>query len=68
MSLTSKYYFAGEHIKTWRSRYFVLLSNGDFFGFREKPESGLSGPLNNFTVKGKFKSMYTLCKNDSSLL
>ncbi|KAI0237557.1 RAC-gamma serine/threonine-protein kinase [Lamellibrachia satsuma] len=41
----------GEHIKTWRPRYFVLCDNGSFFGFRNKPEHGLNDPLNNFTVR-----------------
>lgn len=42
----------GEHIKNWRPRYFVLLDDGSLKGFRNKPEHGLSDPLNNFTVKG----------------
>ena len=44
---------AGEHIKTWRPRYFVLCDNGSFLGFKAKPEHGLSDPLNNFTVRGE---------------
>lgn len=43
-----------EHMKTWRKRYFVLFENGDFLGFKDKPESvseKLSEPLNNFTVQ-----------------
>ena len=43
----------GEHIKTWRPRYFVLCDNGSFLGFKAKPEHGLSDPLNNFTVRGE---------------
>ena len=43
---------SGEHIKNWRKRYFILLEDGAFFGFRAKPDHGLADPLNNFTVKG----------------
>ncbi|GAB6020897.1 RAC-alpha serine/threonine-protein kinase [Chamberlinius hualienensis] len=42
----------GEHIKNWRSRYFVLQDDGSLIGFKAKPEHGLNDPLNNFTVKG----------------
>lgn len=42
----------GEHIKNWRARYFVLMDDGSLIGFKNKPEHGLSDPLNNFTVKG----------------
>jgi RAC serine/threonine-protein kinase len=42
----------GEHIRNWRSRYFVLLDDGSLIGFKTKPEHNLSDPLNNFTVKG----------------
>jgi RAC serine/threonine-protein kinase len=43
----------GEHIKNWRSRYFVLLDNGSLVGFKNKPdETSMNDPLNNFTVKG----------------
>ncbi|XP_067011381.1 RAC serine/threonine-protein kinase isoform X2 [Anabrus simplex] len=43
----------GEHIKNWRSRYFMLLDDGSLIGFKNKPEhNALSDPLNNFTVKG----------------
>jgi RAC serine/threonine-protein kinase len=43
---------AGEHIKNWRKRYFILCRDGSFLGFRSKPEGGdTSDPLNNFTVK-----------------
>lgn len=43
----------GEHIRNWRSRYFLLLSDGSLIGYKNKPE-GLTpaDPLNNFTVKG----------------
>ncbi|EEB14423.1 RAC protein kinase DRAC-PK85, putative [Pediculus humanus corporis] len=44
----------GEHIKNWRSRYFILFDDGSLVGFKNKPESvgAYSDPLNNFTVKG----------------
>ena len=42
----------GEHIRNWRSRYFLLLDDGSLIGFKTKPEHNLSDPLNNFTVKG----------------
>ncbi|CAB3362888.1 Hypothetical predicted protein [Cloeon dipterum] len=43
----------GEHIKNWRSRYFLLFEDGSLVGFKNKPESAqaLGDPLNNFTVK-----------------
>lgn len=41
----------GEHIKNWRSRYFLLLDDGSLIGYKNKPE-GPTDPLNNFTVKG----------------
>ena len=53
-------YLAGEYIKNWRRRYFVLLSDGRFLGYKfdkttNKPaESQAEEPLNNFTVKGRF--------------
>lgn len=43
---------AGEHIKNWRQRYFVLREDGTLIGFKAKPEGGNSEPLNNFTVRG----------------
>ncbi|XP_076041112.1 AKT serine/threonine protein kinase [Oratosquilla oratoria] len=42
----------GEHIKTWRQRYFLLLDDGMLLGFKSKPEQALTDPLNKFTVKG----------------
>lgn len=44
----------GEHIKTWRSRYFILRSDGTLHGWRVKPnENGPhERPLNDFTIKG----------------
>lgn len=43
---------AGEHIRNWRSRYFLLLSDGSLIGYKNKPEGSPTDPLNNFTVKG----------------
>lgn len=46
-------YKRGEHIKNWRSRYFVLRDDGTLMGFKSKPEMNAAGErLNNFTVKG----------------
>ncbi|KAK0085206.1 hypothetical protein PV326_005996 [Microctonus aethiopoides] len=45
----------GEHIKNWRSRYFVLCGDGTLRGFKSKPDLQTlltSQPLNNFTVRG----------------
>ena len=52
--------FAGEHIKNWRRRYFILRDNGTFYGFKSKPEHDLQDPLNNFTVRGDFHSVTLL--------
>lgn len=41
----------GEHIKNWRSRYFILFADGSLMGYRNKPEGPMTEPLNNFTVK-----------------
>ena len=40
----------GEHIKTWRPRYFVLKSNGNFLGYNNKPTNN-EIPNNTFFVK-----------------
>ena len=46
-------YKRGEHIKTWRTRYFVLRDDGTLMGYRNRPDSTApSERLNNFTVKG----------------
>lgn len=44
----------GEHIKTWRSRYFILRSDGTLHGWRNKPNENAppERPLNDFTIKG----------------
>lgn len=46
--------FAGEYIKTWRPRYFLLKSDGSFIGYKERPETSDQSlpPLNNFSVAG----------------
>ncbi|VDO79388.1 unnamed protein product [Soboliphyme baturini] len=42
----------GEHIKNWRSRYFVLFDDGTLLGFKQQPAPGVyNDPLNDFTVK-----------------
>uniref|UniRef100_H3A5T2 non-specific serine/threonine protein kinase n=1 Tax=Latimeria chalumnae TaxID=7897 RepID=H3A5T2_LATCH len=45
-------YFAGEYIKTWRPRYFLLKTDGTFIGYKERPQDvdQLESPLNNFSV------------------
>lgn len=46
-------YKRGEHIKTWRLRYFILFDNGHLVGYKNIPdENNYNDPLNNFTVKG----------------
>lgn len=40
----------GEHIKTWRPRYFILKSDGSFDGY--KSDSQQAEKCNNFTVRG----------------
>uniref|UniRef100_A0A7E4ZZ97 non-specific serine/threonine protein kinase n=1 Tax=Panagrellus redivivus TaxID=6233 RepID=A0A7E4ZZ97_PANRE len=42
----------GEHIKNWRTRYFVLFRDGALLGFKIPPTNGdYSDPCNDFTVK-----------------
>ena len=44
----------GEHIKNWRPRYFYLYDDGNFIGYKQKPDSTnlINEPiLNNFTVQ-----------------
>merc|ERR1712113_501796 len=41
----------GEVIKNWRPRYFVLKSDGQLLGYKNKPANN-SDPCNNFTVRG----------------
>nr|QIA61837.1 RAC serine/threonine-protein kinase [Halichondria panicea] len=40
----------GEYIKNWRPRWFVLLSDGGFQGFKTKPAAGVE-PLNKFKIE-----------------
>jgi len=43
----------GEHIKTWRPRYFVLLHDGLLYGYRKPPaanDNQQEEPLNKFQV------------------
>jgi len=48
----------GEHFKNWRSRYFVLYSDGQFLGYKSRPVEGGSelppagSMCNKFTVLG----------------
>ncbi|VDN96301.1 unnamed protein product [Rodentolepis nana] len=48
----------GEHIKTWRRRFFILREDGTFYGYKTIPsvrfcllQDNLEQPLNNFTVR-----------------
>lgn len=42
----------GEHIKNWRSRYFVLRDDGTLMGYKSRPDTTAPAErLNNFTVK-----------------
>ncbi|KAL0601145.1 RAC-alpha serine/threonine-protein kinase [Plecturocebus cupreus] len=43
---------AGEFIKTWRPRYFLLKNDGTFIGYKERPQDvdQREAPLNNFSV------------------
>lgn len=44
----------GEHFKNWRPRYFILKSDGQFLGYKSKPDPSTEQTevCNNFTVKG----------------
>lgn len=48
-------YKRGEHIRTWRARYFVLRDTGSLFGYRVMPDYNSASapiePINNFTVQ-----------------
>lgn len=43
----------GEHIKTWRPRYFILKSNGHFLGYNNRPSSSqeITNQNNLFFIK-----------------
>ncbi|UJR25236.1 hypothetical protein I4U23_006588 [Adineta vaga] len=46
-------YKRGEHIKTWRPRYFILRHDGNLYGYRKPPvdnDSQQEEPLNKFQV------------------
>lgn len=49
---------AGEYIKTWRPRYFLLKNDGTFIGYKERPQDveQRESPLNNFSVARKCPS------------
>ncbi len=44
----------GEHIKTWRSRYFILRNDCNFLGYNNRPftKDELETPNNTFYIKG----------------
>uniref|UniRef100_A0A182Q166 non-specific serine/threonine protein kinase n=1 Tax=Anopheles farauti TaxID=69004 RepID=A0A182Q166_9DIPT len=45
-------YKRGEHIKTWRSRYFILKRDGTLEGYKIRPDLQLpTDPSNKFTVR-----------------
>lgn len=47
---------AGEYIKNWRPRYFLLKTDGSFIGYKDKPQdSDLAYPLNNFSVASEYR-------------
>ena len=43
----------GEYIQNWRKRYFLLMNNGQFLGFRSQPinDKDLNDPENNFSIR-----------------
>ncbi|CAF2893633.1 unnamed protein product [Rotaria sp. Silwood2] len=46
-------YKRGEHIKTWRPRYFILRHDGNLYGYRKSPvlnDTQQEEPLNRFQV------------------
>ncbi|XP_050085878.1 RAC-gamma serine/threonine-protein kinase isoform X1 [Anopheles aquasalis] len=45
-------YKRGEHIKNWRSRYFILRADGTLVGYKTRPDTAVTEPSNNFTVRG----------------
>lgn len=46
-------YKRGEHIKNWRSRYFILRDDGTLVGYKNRPDASVvAEPSNNFTVRG----------------
>ncbi|XP_065092664.1 RAC serine/threonine-protein kinase [Ochlerotatus camptorhynchus] len=46
-------YKRGEHIKNWRSRYFILRDDGTLVGYKNRPDASFQAePSNKFTVRG----------------
>lgn len=46
-------YKRGEHIKNWRSRYFVLRNDGTLMGYKTRPDTVTPAErVNYFTVRG----------------
>lgn len=44
-------YKRGEHIKNWRSRYFILRDDGTLVGYKNRPDASFQAePSNNFTA------------------
>ncbi|KAK4886632.1 hypothetical protein RN001_002903 [Aquatica leii] len=42
----------GEHLRNWRLRYYILLENGQFLGYKKNPNDHfVKSPLNCFNVK-----------------
>lgn len=52
----------GEYIKNWRPRWFVLRSDGTFYGFKQKPTVGIE-PLNQFKIERKclYEWVWSVC-------
>lgn len=43
----------GEYIKNWRPRYFILKSDGSFYGYKKKPDGKSEAEqLNSFSIIG----------------
>ncbi len=60
----------GEHIKTWRPRYFILRYDGNFLGYNSPPvnESENANPNNLFFVKDSKISESDRPKNNVFIL
>lgn len=44
-------YKRGEHIKNWRSRYFILLSDGTLIGYKSHPVAGTQAEVSFYSFK-----------------
>ena len=44
----------GEYIKNWRPRWFVLKSDGSFYGYKARPDGDVE-PLNHFSVQSEWE-------------